>query len=211
MKHKIGYNRLGRKTAHRKAMTRNMLTSLFRHERIRTTKAKALAVRRTAEKMITRAKLDSVHNRRMIGRDIKDQAVLAKIFTDIGPRFQERPGGYTRVLKLGPRPSDAAEMVILELLPVEESEPKKSGTKKKASAKSSGKTAAKPAEKAPKKKAKATETDASTETVDEAKQAEAAGKPEPAAKKTSAEDGADDASADATGGDAPAQEDTEKK
>ncbi len=144
MKHKIGYNRLGRKTAHRKAMTRNMLTSLFRHERIRTTKAKALAVRRTAEKMITRAKLDSVHNRRVIGRDIKDKAILAKMFTEIGPRFKERPGGYTRVLKLGPRPSDAAEMVILELLPQEETETKKStkskssSTKKTSSKKSEG-------------------------------------------------------------------------
>jgi large subunit ribosomal protein L17 len=101
-----------------------MVTSLFRHERIRTTKAKALEVRKTAEKMITRAKLDSVHNRRIIGKDIKDQAVLAKVFTEIGPRFKQRPGGYTRVLKLGPRPSDAAEMVILELLPKED-EPKK--------------------------------------------------------------------------------------
>lgn len=132
MKHKIGYNRLGRKAAHRKAMTRNMLTSLFRYERIRTTKAKALAVRRTAEKMITRAKLDSVHNRRMINRDIKDQAVLAKMFTEIGPRFKERPGGYTRVLKLGPRASDAAEMVILELLPQDAEEPKKATKKAKA-------------------------------------------------------------------------------
>jgi large subunit ribosomal protein L17 len=109
-----------------------MLTSLFRYERIRTTKAKALAVRRTAEKMITRAKLDSVHNRRMINRDIKDQAVLAKMFTEIGPRFKERPGGYTRVLKLGPRASDAAEMVILELLPQEAEEPKKATKKAKA-------------------------------------------------------------------------------
>lgn len=134
MKHKIGYNRLGRKTAHRKAMTRNMLTSLFRYERIRTTKAKALAVRSSAEKMITRAKEDSVHNRRMIGRDIKDKAILAKIFTELGPRFKERPGGYTRVLKLGPRPSDAAEMVILELIPEDEQESTK---------KSSGKAPAK--------------------------------------------------------------------
>ena len=110
MKNKIGYNRLGRSSAHRKAMTRNMLTSLFRHERIRTTKAKALAVRRTAEKMITRSKVDSVHNRRMIGRDIKDKAILAKMFTEIGPRYQQRPGGYTRVLKLGPRRGDAAEI-----------------------------------------------------------------------------------------------------
>jgi large subunit ribosomal protein L17 len=152
MKHKIGYNRLGRKTAHRKAMTRNMLTSLFRHERIRTTKAKALAVRRTAEKMITRAKMDSVHNRRIIGKDIKDAAVLAKMFTEIGPRFKERPGGYTRVLKLGPRPSDAAEMVVLELVREEEST---SGTNKKksSSAKSDGKKGATSSSKSSAKKA----------------------------------------------------------
>lgn len=132
MKHKVGYNRLGRKPAHRIAMTRNMLTSFFRHERIRTTKAKALAVRQKAEKMITRSRVDSVHNRRMIGRDIKDKAVLAKLFTDIGPRYLERPGGYTRVLKLGPRHSDAAEMVILELVgdPVAEKETKKTRKKK---------------------------------------------------------------------------------
>ncbi|POQ98780.1 50S ribosomal protein L17 [Alkalispirochaeta sphaeroplastigenens] len=129
MKHKIGYNRLGRKTAHRKAMTRNMLTSFFRHERIKTTKAKALVVRRAAEKMITRSRVDSVHNRRMIARDIKDKAVLAKLFTDIAPRYLERPGGYTRILKLGPRHSDAAEMVILELV-ADEAVKKDTGKKK---------------------------------------------------------------------------------
>jgi len=173
MKHKIGYNRLGRKTAHRKAMTRNMLTSLFKHERIRTTKAKALAVRRTAEKMITRAKLDSVHNRRIVGKDIKDQAVLAKIFTEIGPRFKERPGGYTRVLKLGPRPSDAAEMVILELVAEEVEE-------KKGKKKSGGKTAKKESSPAKKQaKAKAVpesdaETADATETTDTVEATEAA-------------------------------------
>ena len=156
MKHKVGYNRLGRRTGHRKAMTRNMLTSLFRYGRIKTTKAKALAVRRTAEKMITRTKLDSVHNRRIIGKDIKDKEVLAKMFTEIGPRFKERPGGYTRVLKLGPRPSDAAEMVILELLSEDEQLEKKS-TKKKSTAKTGGKKEAAP--KKPAKKAAAPETD----------------------------------------------------
>lgn len=129
MKHKIGFNRLGRNSAHRKAMTRNMLVSLFRHEKITTTKAKALAIRRTAEKMITRAKVDSVHNRRLIARDIKDKAILVKVFTEIGPRYKERNGGYTRILKLGPRPSDAAEMVVLELVDregtVQEEKPKK--------------------------------------------------------------------------------------
>jgi large subunit ribosomal protein L17 len=93
-----------------------MITSLFRHERIRTTKAKALEVRRRAEKMVTRAKVDTVHNRRTVAKRIHDKAVLAKLFTDIGPRFQTRNGGYTRVLKLGPRRGDAAEMVILEFV-----------------------------------------------------------------------------------------------
>jgi len=110
-----------------------MVTSLFRHERITTTKPKAQAIRRLAEKMITRAKNDSVHNRRIIAQDINDKGVVAKLFTELGPRFKERPGGYTRVLKLGPRMSDAAEMVILEL--VERSgqeQPAKEKKKKKA-------------------------------------------------------------------------------
>jgi large subunit ribosomal protein L17 len=93
-----------------------MVTSLFLEERIRTTKAKAQAIRRTAEKMITRAKTDSVHNRRIVGKDVKDKAALAKLFTDVAPRFAKRPGGYTRILKLGQRTGDASEMVLLELV-----------------------------------------------------------------------------------------------
>ncbi len=116
MKHKIGFNKLNRVPAHRKALLRNMATVLFKHERIVTTKAKAKEVRREAEKMITRAKEDSVHNRRVVGRKITDEAVLAKLFTDIGPRFKERNGGYTRILKLGERQHDAADMVVLELV-----------------------------------------------------------------------------------------------
>lgn len=116
MRHRVGYNPLGRTPSHRKALHSNMVASLFRHERIRTTRAKALAVRRSAEKMITRAKQDSVHSRRIIARRLHDPSVLAKLFDVLGPRFQSRPGGYTRVLKLGPRYGDASEMVILELL-----------------------------------------------------------------------------------------------
>jgi large subunit ribosomal protein L17 len=112
-------------------MKRNMTASLFQYERIRTTKAKALEVRRNAEKMITRAKEDSVHNRRIIGKDIKDQEILAKLFTDIGPRYKQRAGGYTRILKLGPRKGDAAEMVLLELVSEEKEEPKKGRRKSK--------------------------------------------------------------------------------
>ena len=116
MKHRIGYNRIGRKASHRKALVKNMVSQLYRHERIRTTKAKALEVRRTAEKLITRAKKDSVHNRRIVAKLIHDKEVLAKLFTEIAPGFVERPGGYTRILKLGYRKGDAAEMVLLELV-----------------------------------------------------------------------------------------------
>lgn len=116
MKHKRGFNPLQRMSAHRKALHRNMVTSLFRKERIKTTKAKALAVRRTAEKMITRAKEDSVHNRRIVSGRLYDEGIVAKLFTDIAPRMKERKGGYTRILKLGERQGDAAEVVILELV-----------------------------------------------------------------------------------------------
>jgi large subunit ribosomal protein L17 len=116
MKHKRGFNPLERMSAHRKALHRNMVTSLFRKERIETTKAKAFAVRRTAEKMITRAKEDSVHNRRIISGRLYDEAVVAKLFTNIAPRMKERKGGYTRIIKLGERKGDAAEVVILELV-----------------------------------------------------------------------------------------------
>lgn len=135
MKHRVGFNRLSRKAAHRLSLHRNMATSLLRHERIKTTKAKALAVRRTVEKMITRAKVDSVHNRRIIARDIQDKEILNKLFTEIGPRFEKRPGGYTRILKLGHRKGDAAEMVLLELVEKSEGQDKKEkDSKKKAKA-----------------------------------------------------------------------------
>jgi large subunit ribosomal protein L17 len=116
MKHKIGFNKLNMMPAHRKATIRNMMTVLFEHERIQTTHAKAVEVRRFAEKEITRAKEDSVHNRRMVARKIWDEAILAKLFTDIAPRFKERHGGYTRIIRLGERNHDAADMVVLELV-----------------------------------------------------------------------------------------------
>lgn len=135
MKHRVGFNRLGRKPSHRRSLHRNMVTSLFKYERIRTTKAKAREIRRSAEKMITRAKVDSVHNRRMVARDIKDKAILAKLFVDIAPRFKERPGGYTRMLKVGHRRGDASEMVLLELVADEiEAAPKKKRSRKPAEA-----------------------------------------------------------------------------
>ena len=116
MKHRRGFNPLGRMSSHRKALHRNMVTSLFRYERIKTTKTKAQAVRRTAERLITRAKIDSVHNRRIASSRLYDEGIVAKLFTIIGPRMKERPGGYTRIIKLGERSGDASEMVILELV-----------------------------------------------------------------------------------------------
>ena len=116
MKHRRGFNPLQRMAAHRKALHRNMVTSLFRYERVRTTKAKALEVRRTAEKMITRAKVDNVHNRRLVSGRLYNEGIVAKLFTVIAPRMKDRNGGYTRILKIGERLGDAAQMVILELV-----------------------------------------------------------------------------------------------
>ncbi len=116
MNHRNGFNPLSRTTAHRRAMSRNMVTSLFRYERITTTKSKALEVRKAAEKLITRGKVDSVHNRRQAAKFIQDEKILNKLFTEIGPRMKDRNGGYTRVLKLGYRQGDAADVVILELV-----------------------------------------------------------------------------------------------
>ena len=140
MKNKTGFNPLSRTSAHRRAMSRNMVTSLFRYERITTTCAKAKEVRKAAEKLITRGKVDSVHNRRIAAKFIQDERVLNKLFTELGPRMKDRNGGYTRILKLGFRQGDAADVVILELvdykLPSEEDKvAKKASAKKDAPAK----------------------------------------------------------------------------
>lgn len=138
MNHKIGFNPLSRTSAHRRAMLRNMVASLFKYERITTTKAKAAEARRYAEKLITRAKVDTVHNRRIAAKFIADERILNKLFTELGPRMKERNGGYTRVLKMGFRQGDAAEMVILELvdykLPEADSDKNEKKSTKKAKA-----------------------------------------------------------------------------
>lgn len=160
MNHKKGFNKLNRNASHRKALLRNMATVLFKHERIVTTKAKAIEVRRVAEKMITRAKEDSVHNRRVVGEKIADQAVLAKLFTDIGPRMKERNGGYTRILKVGFRDQDAASMVILELVDHKLEDDKKADKKKSAD---------KPKKAEPKTASNAKKADSKAETKTKAK------------------------------------------
>lgn len=123
MRHKVAGKRLGRSTGHRKALRRNLIKELFRYERIRTTHAKAKAIRGDAERLITRAKkgneledAQAVHARRWAAARLNDPEIVKKLFDDIAPRYVDRAGGYTRIIKLGPRYGDAAEMVLLELV-----------------------------------------------------------------------------------------------
>jgi large subunit ribosomal protein L17 len=115
MRHKKSGRRLGRNSSHRKAMFRNMAASMLKHETIRTTLPKAKELRRVVEPLITLAKEDSVANRRLAFDRLRDKDVVGKLFTDLGPRFKARPGGYLRILKLGPRPGDSAPMAIVML------------------------------------------------------------------------------------------------
>ena len=130
MNHKIGFNALSRTSAERKALKRNMVTSLFRYERIETTKAKAKEIQRLAEKMITRAKVDNVHNRRLTSAILFDEAVVNKLFTEIAPLYADVHGGYTRIIKTSNRLGDAADMAILELTKKTEKPEKKAKAKK---------------------------------------------------------------------------------
>ena len=116
MRHQNAGRHLGRTSSHRKAMFRNMATSLFRHEVIRTTLPKAKELRREAEPLITLAKADSVANRRLAFARLRDREIVTKLFTQLGPRFLKRPGGYLRILKCGFRPGDNAPMAIVELM-----------------------------------------------------------------------------------------------
>ncbi|MEY8367485.1 50S ribosomal protein L17 [Anaerovoracaceae bacterium 42-11] len=111
-----GYRKLGRPTAHRKAMLRNLVTDLFREGRISTTDCRAKEARREAEKLITLAKRGDLHARRQALAYIYDESVVSKLFDEIAPKYADRNGGYTRILKLGPRRGDCAEVVFLELV-----------------------------------------------------------------------------------------------
>lgn len=159
MNHKMGFNPLSRTPAHRRAMSRNMVTSLFRFERITTTQSKAKEVRKSAEKLITRAKEDSVHNRREAAKFISDEKILNKLFTEIGPRMKERAGGYTRILKLGFRCGDAADVVILELVDYKLDTASEEEKAEKKAAKSTEKKSAEKKSDGAKKSAKAGKAD----------------------------------------------------
>jgi large subunit ribosomal protein L17 len=122
MRHRKSGRSLGRKTAHRKAMYRNMAASLVQHETIRTTLPKAKELRRVIEPLITLAKQDGVSRRRLAFARLRDDAAVGKLFNELGPRFKDRPGGYLRILKMGYRAGDAAPMALVQLLDQPEQE-----------------------------------------------------------------------------------------
>src|SRR5271165_5211882 len=116
MRHRNSGRQLSRNSSHRHALLRNMATSLLRHETIRTTVPKAKELRRVVEPLITLAKIDSLAKRRLAFARLRDEALVEKLFTDLGPRFKARAGGYTRILKLEPRPGDSAPMALVQLV-----------------------------------------------------------------------------------------------
>lgn len=117
MRHRIAGRKLSRPTAHRMSLLRTGVTDLLRHETLKTTDAKAREIRRMAEKVITRGKTNTLHSRRLAAAVLRDKKVLSKLFDELGTRYEDRPGGYTRIVKLGSRKGDAAPMAIIELMP----------------------------------------------------------------------------------------------
>jgi large subunit ribosomal protein L17 len=150
MRHRVAHRKLGRTTAHRIALLRNLATALFERERVRTTLMKAKELRPFAEKLITLAKRDEgrLHARRLVARDVQNPAIVKKLFDNLSARYVGRPGGYTRILRIGPRQGDGAEMAIVELLGSEFQPGKKDKAKE-------AKTDEKPVEKAEEPKAEA--------------------------------------------------------
>jgi large subunit ribosomal protein L17 len=182
MKHRVVGRRLDRTTEHRTAMFRNMVTSLLRHERIRTTTPKAKELKRYADKVITLGKRGTQHARRIAHRDIRDIEVLVKLFGPIAERFKTRPGGYTRIIRVGHRPGDNAEMAVIELVDragapeakaEEKSDKKAAGRKAEAPSKAGKKAEIKAETKAETKAPKKTEKKAERPAEKPAKKAKA--------------------------------------
>jgi large subunit ribosomal protein L17 len=173
MRHHLSGRQLSRNSPHRHALMRNMSVSLLRHETIRTTLPKAKELRRVVEPLITLAKVDGDANRRLAFSRLRDTQIVEKLFADLGPRFKERPGGYTRILRMNPRPGDSAPMALMQLVdgpaPVAEdpTEGKKKTTRRakaadktpaKAKAKTKAKASEEAAEEAPKKRTRKKKT-----------------------------------------------------
>ncbi len=155
MRHGKKINHLGRKTAHRKAMLANMACSLIEHKRINTTVAKAKALKVFVEPMITKSKEDTTHNRRVVFSKLRSKEAVSELFREVAPKVGDRPGGYTRVIKLGSRLGDAAEMAMIELVDYNETygvdKPKKKKSTRRAGKKTSDAPATEKKAAAPKK------------------------------------------------------------
>jgi large subunit ribosomal protein L17 len=165
MRHRKSGRKLGRNTSHRKAMMRNMVTSFFDSEKINTTDARAKELRKMAEKLITMARRGDLHSRRLVLQVISDKKIVAKLFDVIAPRYADRPGGYTRIIKLGHRAGDNAALSMIELVEEEiAAKPKK----KKAPAKKAAKKVEAPAEEAPAEEVPAEEAPAEEAPAEEA-------------------------------------------
>jgi large subunit ribosomal protein L17 len=177
--------RLGGSPAHQRLILSNLATQLFEHGRITTTETKARLLRPVAEKLITKAKRGDLHNRREVLKTVRDKSVVHVLFTEIAPTFAERPGGYTRITKIGPRKGDNAPMAVIELV-TEAYEPKADRPAKKAAKKAPAKTAAPAAEDTP-----------AEETTDEAAEVEEAPAEETPAEETPAEETSDEGEAPA--------------
>jgi large subunit ribosomal protein L17 len=175
MRHRMRGRKLGRTSAHRKALYRNLVTSLLQHERVQTTDAKAKEVRRLAERMITLGKRGDLHARRRALRVIRHRDVAAKVFDDLAERYRDRPGGYTRVLKLGSRVGDAAPISIVELVGQAPAGKPAPATKAAAAKKKAG---------AAKKKATETQAAADEKPEKKTKRKQAASKKPAGSKKT---------------------------
>jgi large subunit ribosomal protein L17 len=164
MRHRVAGKKLGRKTAHRVMMFRNMVTSLLDKERVRTTVDRAKAVRPIAEKIITLGKRETLHARRQALAFVKDPAVVAKLFDDLAPRFAQRNGGYTRIIKLSHRDGDGAQMALIELIGSEYSPSKvEKGSKKESKSKEAVATTEKSAKSEKKEKKEKKEKGATKE------------------------------------------------
>ena len=149
MRHRKGFNHLGRKKGHRRAMLANMASSLIVHKRITTTLAKAKALRSYVEPLITKSKDDATHSRRVVFSYLNDKEATAELFKEVSPKISDRPGGYTRIIKLGTRQGDSADMALIELvdfneLLIKEAKPKKARRSRRAG--SGAKTSAPAAE-----------------------------------------------------------------
>ena len=213
MRHQLSGRQLSRNAPHRWAMLRNMAASLLRHETIKTTVPKAKELRRVVEPLITLGKEDSDHNRRRAFAQLRDAEVVVKLFESLGPRFKTRPGGYTQILRMDPRPGDSAPMALMRLMdqpetpaeagdkpptqqgetettskkaaPKKQAAPKKASPKKKAAAKSADEKAAKKAKAVEKAESKAKKVEARAQAAAKSHKKAAPKKKSSAAKKKS--------------------------